>query len=608
MRPTGRFLVIRGWLLPAGLALVGCAPALSQGAPSRTGYLRVTDSIEVYDSAGGRVAHPFTGGFNVPRPQFADIDGDGDADLFIQERTGEVSFFERTGTGPNPVYAWRTDRYQGLEVGEWFRLADIDGDGDLDILAEEPFSYIRVYRNEGTRTAARFAQVRDSLREAGGAALFADRQNIPNITDLDCNGKLDLFLGRVTGVVDRYEEDGTDRHGLPAFRLVAERFEGIEIIGGGSWHGANTLAFADFDADGDQDLFWGDFFEQGLLLIENRGSCAAPNLRSEPVRFPARDPVLTSGYNAPAFADVDGDGDLDLLVGVIGGAFLPARTAVDNLFFLEQAGPLDFQVRSRQFLTTVDVGSESAPVLADLDGDGDLDLLLANKLDPADLETSRVHHFENTGSSSRPVFQHRGRLDFRGNFHFSPTLGDLDGDGDLDLLLGTWQDQVRFYRNEGTRQAPRFVLVDSAMVKIPRGSNTTPALGDLDGDGDLDLLIGEGSGTLNYYRNTGTRSAPVFELVSEEWNGIDPGRRSAPCLADLDGDGDLDLLVGSESEGIRLYRNTGSRTQPVFTHDPTMVLPVHAYATPAAGDLDGDGVPEILAGGVGGGVLYFTRR
>ena len=81
---------------------------------------------------------------------------------------------------------------------------------------------------------------------------------------------------------------------------------------------------------------WGDFFEPGLLFIENRGSCAAPNLRGEPAPFPLDDPVRTSGYNAPAFGDVDGDGDLDLLIGVLGGAFNPNTSTVENLIYLPQ--------------------------------------------------------------------------------------------------------------------------------------------------------------------------------------------------------------------------------------------------------------------------------
>lgn len=594
-------------LLFASLTL-GAVPLAGQKPPPR--YVRVVDSFTVLGPGGQRFGHPFLGGLNVPRPQLADIDGDGDFDLFVQERSGEVSFFEQVGTPQASRFAWRSDHYQDLDIGEWFRLVDLDGDGDLDIMGEEKYSYIRVYRNNGSRTTPRFELVPDSVRESTGAALFSDRQNIPQITDLDCNGKLDLFLGRVTGTVDRYEAEGTDRFGLPTWKLLAVKFEGIEIIGSQqpTMHGANTMAFADYDSDGDQDLFWGDFFEQGLLLIENRGTCAAPNLRSEPVRFPAGEPVLTSGYNAPAFADLDRDGDQDMVLGVIGGAFVPNRTAVENLFYLEQTGPKQFAVRSRQLLGMIDVGSESVPALADLDGDGDLDLLLANKIDPVDLETSVIYRFENTGTRKQPAFRMAGSLPLKGEFHYGPALGDLDGDGDLDMIVGTWRDRVQYYRNDGSRTAPEWTLVDTALVRITRGSNTIPALGDLDGDGDMDLLIGESSGALNYYRNIGTRTAPQFQLVSDEWLAIDVGRRNAPALADIDGDGDLDLLEGSESDGLTLYRNTGSRTDPAFARDSSFVVPVQGYAAPAVADLDGDGDLDLLIGSVGGGILYFEAR
>jgi hypothetical protein len=599
---------LRSALLVLASLTLGAVPVAGQKPLPR--YVRVVDSFTVLGPDGRRDGHPFLGGLNVPRPQLADIDGDGDFDLFIQERSGEVSFFEQVGTPQASRFAWRSDHYQDLDIGEWFRLVDLDGDGDLDIMGEEKYSYIRVYRNNGSRTNPRFELLPDSVRESSGAALFSDRQNIPQITDLDCNGKLDLFLGRVTGTVDRYEAEGTDRFGLPTWKLLAVKFEGIEIIGSQqpTMHGANTMAFADYDSDGDQDLFWGDFFEQGLLLIENRGTCSAPNLRTEPARFPAGEPVLTSGYNAPAFADLDRDGDQDMVLGVIGGAFVPNRTAVENLFYLEQTGPRQFVVRDRQLLGMVDVGSESVPALADLDGDGDLDLLLANKIDPVDLETSAIYRFENTGTRRQPAFRMAGPLPFKGEFHYSPALGDLDGDGDLDMIVGTWRDRVQYYRNDGSRTAPQWTLADPALVRITRGSNTSPALGDLDGDGDLDLLIGESSGALNYYRNTGTRTEATFELVSDEWLGIDVGRRNAPALADVDGDGDLDLLLGSESDGLILYRNTGSRTEPGFVRDSSFVVPVQGYATPAAADLDGDGDVDLLLGGVGGGVLYFEAR
>ena len=189
----------------------------------------------------------------------------------IQEATGSVMFFERRSGGA-AGYAWRTDRYRELDVGEWYRFVDFDGDGDFDLLAEEPFSYIRYFRNDGAPDAPSYVLVADTLRDVGGDPIFADRQSIPNASDLDCDGAIDLLVGRLTGTISHFEMDGTGPAGDPRFRLVTDRFEDIEIVAQfGSAHGANTMALGDVDGDGDEDLFWGDFFEAGLLYLENRG-------------------------------------------------------------------------------------------------------------------------------------------------------------------------------------------------------------------------------------------------------------------------------------------------------------------------------------------------
>jgi len=606
---------------------VTSSAAPQQDAPQ---FERRMYAVEVQDEDGMAYAHPFLGGFNLPRPHLVDIDSDGDLDLFVQEYSGEIMFFEHVGTPEDPRYLWRTDKYEGLDVGEWYHFADVDLDGNFDLLAEQRFSLIRFWRNNGTPATPAFELVTESLLDTNGEAIFSDRQNIPKVGDIDCDGRLDLMLGRLEGTITRYEADGNDANGAPQFRHVTDRFQDIEIIGQvfgddpvahsngllpgaasagrrPTLHGANTMALEDIDGDGDLDLFWGDFFEPGLLFIENTGSCSTPSLRSEPESFPLNDPLMTSGYNAPAFGDIDGDGDKDLLVGVLGGAYNPNSTTIDNFYHLEQKAN-SFDVVTPRFVSNVDVGSETFPAFADLDGDGDLDMLLGNKIQPDDNDTGKLFHFENIGTAREPKFRLRGIMpEFTGQYHFAPAFGDLDGDGDLDILMGTWRDNLMLVINEGSVSAPQWVVADEALVTLTRGRNATPTLGDVDGDGDLDLFIGESSGDLNFYRNEGGPGAPEFVLVSDKYGGIDAGRRSVPTLVDIDADGDLDLVIGAESSGLMLYRNDGSARSPEFVLDDSFSLPVHPFAAPTFADVDGDGDPDLFVGGIGGGLLYFEN-
>ncbi len=591
-----------------GVALSACSGTSRTGTSDTStfpdDYRRVVSpSFPVEDQTGTPIANPFYGGFNTPRPQFVDVDGDEDSDLFVQEEAGELSFFEHVTEDDSSRLVWRTDHYRGLEIGEWFRFADLDQDGLPDLLTEEPYSYLRVYRNVGKATDPQFELFVDTLKSADGTPIFSDRQNIPNVTDLDCNGQLDLFIGRLDGTITRYEAVG-DSAGIPRFAHVTGNFEGIKIVRqvGGSMHGANTLTFADINDDGAPDLFWGDFFEPGLLLIENTGSCPSPDLTGEPRSFPYSNPLSTSGYNAPALTDWTGNGQLDLFVGVLGGAHDANSSLSENVYFYEQTNS-GFQLRTRQFVGGIDVGSESTVAMGDIDNDGTLDALVANKIDPDRGETSMVYRFENTGSVDAPRYRRGAPLDLPETYHYAPALGDLTDDGTPDLILGTWKGRLAYYRNQGDGT---FDSVDEAIAELPSGSNAVPALGDLDGDGLMDLVVGASGGSLHAYQNTGTPTDPSFSEMSDLLSGIEVGSRSAPALHDVDGDGDLDLLVGSKDD-LLLIQNEGTPDAPDFEGEatPLELEGVPSLSVPAMGDLNGDGSPELLLGGEQGGLVLF---
>ena len=565
---------------------------------------RQINPFPVIDSSGTSMGHPFIGGFNTPRPQFVDIDGDDDPDLFVQENSNQLMFFEHTGSGESPL-KWQTDKFRDLDIGEWYRFADMDQDGDMDLLAEKPYSYIRYYRNDGTPQKPDFTMLVDTLKDASGEPIFSDRQNIPNVTDIDCDGLLDLFIGRLDGTITRYESIGRDSRGVPQFELVNKKFEGIEIVKQfGTLHGANTLAFHDIDQDGDQDLFWGDFFEPGLLLIENTGTCGNPQLQGEPIPFPPSNPLESSGYNAPAFTDWELDGDIDLFIGVLGGAYNASNTIAENLYYYEQGNQGNFTRQTQQFLNMIDIGNESTPAAGDLDGDGDTDLLLANKIDPGAQNTSVVYRYENQGSAGQTELHYSGTLQLPNAYHYTPVLGDLNDDGLDDLLLGTWKGRFAYYRNTGDG----FEEVSQSFVELQRASNSAPALGDLDGDGDLDLIVGESGGGIYYLENEGTPNEPEFTLRKNAFPDVEAEHRSAPALHDIDGDGDLDLFLGTRSSGILFFRNVGSPQKPDF-ESASVPFSINApsLATPRFTDLDGDGSVDLITGSEGGGLMFFNQ-
>ena len=574
-------------------------------------YERSVDPFDVRDTDGELYDYPFLGGLTNPRPQFVDITGTGYPDLFVQERGNQLMFFENVEAEDGErELVWRTDQFQDLRIGQWYRFVDAHGEGTYDLLAEAPYNHIRYFRNTGTREDPEFTLAADTLRDVEGNAIFSDRQNIPNIADIDCDGEPDLFLGLLDGTITRYNADGFDEDGVPEFELVTQRFEGIEIISefGTMRHGANSFTFTDHDGDDIIDLFWGDFFEPSLLLLENMGSCGNPNYSTEPELFPPNDPVSTSGYNAPDFADWTGNGIKDLFVGVVGGAHDANSTLADNFLYYEALGPDEYELRTERFLKSIDVGGESTAAFGDLTGNGAEDLLLANRIDPDDRQTSTVHFFANVGTPSAPEFEERGTLDLPEEYDYAPALGDLTGNGELDLVLGTWQGDLQVYRNAGMDDGlPQFEHEEDWSEQLPRGSTSIPTLVDLTGNDRLDLVSGGSDGRVHLYRNEGTAETPDFERQEGAFEDVKVARRSAPAFHDVDGTGTLDLVVGSEGDGLVLHRNLGTAEAPIFDGTPELVdLDMPRYTTPLFVDLFDTGNPALVSGGRSGGLVLFS--
>lgn len=580
-------------------------------------FERRVAAFPIFDGDGVAFEYPLLGGLNSPRPQFIDIDGDGDVDLFVlEELASSLMFFENTGTPQVASFEWRDDAFQSIPASIWFRFVDLDDNGLPDLLVEGAGAIIRLYRNDG---AGRLVLAADTLFDTAGEIIRPELLSIPDLVDIDCDGDLDLFLGLQTGAVRFYENLGLDAQRLPRFRHITDSFQDILIVGVGkatdpnSRHGANAIRFADIDADGDSDMFWGDFFASSVYFLVNRGTCPAPQLSLISNRFPQPDTLLTGGFNVPEFVDIDGDGDLDFFAGVLSGVFSSTRDQIDNFYFYENTGSAtvaDFVRRSRRFIASLDIGEYSVPALADIDGDGDLDLFLANEADPANPSSGRIYFFENTGSAAAPQFRLRADNYFGIEIGYNPkpAFVDIDDDGDLDLFIGQWDGTIAFYRNAGTAAHADYRLETARFADIDVGNNSTPAFADIDDDGRLDLFIGEFAGNINFYRNQGSRTAPRFVLDTTHFAGIDIGIYSFPCFVDADGDGDLDLYAGTGDGDIRFFENRGDAITPDFVEADPFPHALPQRSAPVFADLDGDGDLDLLAGNFRGGLFYFENQ
>jgi len=255
-----------------------------------------------------------------------------------------------------------------------------------------------------------------------------------------------------------------------------------------------------------------------------------------------------------------------------------------------------------------DVGDLGNPVLADIDGDGDLDALIGER-------NGNTIFFQNTGTAMAPAFAAPATNPFGladvGDFS-SPALGDIDGDGDLDTMIGARNGNTIFFQNTGTAMAPAFAAPATNPFGLADvGDMSSPALGDIDGDGDLDALAGESNGNTIFFQNTGTAMAPVFAAPATNPFGLtDVGFSSSPALADIDGDGDLDALIGANNGNTIFFRNTGTAMAPVFAApatNPFGLADVGGYSSPALGDIDGDGDLDALIGQFYGNTIFFDN-
>ncbi|HYG50582.1 MAG TPA: VCBS repeat-containing protein, partial [Flavobacteriales bacterium] len=207
-------------------------------------------------------------------------------------------------------------------------------------------------------------------------------------------------------------------------------------------------------------------------------------------------------------------------------------------------------------------GTYTCPAVADIDNDGDVDVFTGES-------GGNFAYWQNTGTLTAPAFGSPVGNPFgltNIGYYSKPVFADLDNDGDQDMMSGETYGDFYYFQNTGTASAPAFAApVTNPFGLSNAGYYTTPAFVDLDNDGDLDMLSGLEDGSLIYYQNTGTVSAPAFAAGITNPFGLSMGPSvydSKPAFADLDGDGDQDMLSGDQYGDFYYFLNTGTATAP----------------------------------------------
>ncbi|MDO8971675.1 MAG: VCBS repeat-containing protein, partial [Saprospiraceae bacterium] len=367
-------------------------------------------------------------------------------------------------------------------------------------------------------------------------------------------------------------------------------------------------------------------------LMTNGGSSQNAWMTAQDTSFPSYNvPVALNSFPATFYFDYDQDGKKDLIAALNNATSGEDR---DAIWFYKNTsnvpGQHFFELQTKNIFSVdmIDMGTSAHPAFADVNADGLLDLVVGNYgyfsfINGNSVFTnSRLVLFLNVGTPTEPAFDladddFAGLSQFApGDFDFSPTFGDIDGDGDLDLLVGNNIGGIYCYRNIAGPNQPFILQYDTNPMWLDLdviGSISTPIVYDLDQDGLQDLVLGERAGDINFFKNMGTLSDPFYEVaptvqkigqintrtppevvgmstpviittpdgpilvtgaqrghleayellgatqdtfpnISKRWGNIDEGNRSHPAFADLDNDGKLEMVIGNQRGGLAMYR------------------------------------------------------
>lgn len=605
------------------------------------------DSVVVVEN-GKTLRNPFAGGLNFVQISTVDLDGDGQEDLVTFDRMGDrLKTFIYQPTSKTYIYTPAFETGFPPDLRFWVFLEDYNCDGKKDLFTGVNGG-IRLYQNDSPPSGPLHFTIKDSLiaSEYNGfrTSLYVSPLNLPALSDIDNDGDLDILTFDLSGSFVEFHQnlskenygscdslvfrwDSKNSHGCWGNFDATGNINSVQLHQGCrgnhremkvSHHSGSALALYDEDGDGDKEILISCICANNLLYLHNGGNPQLADMDAQDSIFP-KNSVAVNLISFPGsfFADVDHDGKKDLLV----SPNLSDKAENNNSVWLYKntgASNAVFTLQQRNFLQEdmIDVGQGANPVLFDYDSDGDLDLVIGNYGVFNGNYISSLRLYKNEKINGKITFTLEN-ADFAGvstlkliNLH--PAFGDLDGDGDLDMIIGESTGSLYYFNNSaGKGNVASFQLSAPLYKGIDVGQYSAPQLVDVDKDGLLDLIIGKESGKISYYHNTGTSSDPQFTLVTTDFGKVSVvispniSGYSTPLL--FQNNGLWALLVGSESGNLYLYGNIDGNLDGAFNRIRSYKtdVPEKGNISIDLGDLDKDGKTDLVVGTAQGGIMLF---
>lgn len=615
--------------------------------------------------------HPWAGGMACPQFHSLDMNGDGIEERVVFDRVDQsLMVYERSGSQapyvwlPAPAYLPQFPQWDS-----WMELADYNGDGHKDLFVSTNGG-IALYRNRGPGSSPRFELRSPSLTAFWDfgfrSAIYVLSIDRPGIADLDADGDVDIlaFDNFEIGKVNYFRNLSRERYGHSDSldfvqvsrcwgRFAENQLSSQVVLGLDTFclsplpqplvlrptHAGSSLNLINPNRDSLPDLLLGDVEGTFLTFLRNGGTRAlarmtgqstAPAFMDTPVvltKFPA-------AYLLPSDGSVQGQDPLMDLV-VAPNEFYGSNLR-QHLHYYRNARPLSAGVPDSLIRTTktfmvdemVHHFLKASPAVGDLNGDSLPDLLVAyenSALKPG------LALYLNRGQAGQPLWVLEDslylRLDTLPVRNPKIATGDLDGDGRLDLLLGHSDSTLMHFRNTGNigsggAALPQFQRLSYDYQGLRAGIEQAPELGDLNGDGRPELLVGMRNGRVACFVDQGSTGQPSWFKISDTLGGINVSESisgwSTPRVGDFNRDGLPDLLVGSESGRVFAYPslwwnlNQPLRRMDLFRYQSSGgtgdSMPHGNWVSPAVGHLDGDSFPDLLLGMFKGGITHWRNR